>query len=66
MNIFLLNIFCYQHITLHFPAFPEWVVQPVIMHLCVAVGIDINMEIGCEILDCTDPSQDRDNPRAFR
>lgn len=34
------------------------------MHLWVAVGIDINTEIGCEILDCIDPAQDRDNSRA--
>jgi hypothetical protein len=50
--------------SLHFPAFSEWVVQPVIMRLWVAVGIYTNTEIGCEILDWNDPAQNRDSSRA--
>jgi hypothetical protein len=34
------------------------------MHLWVAIGININIEIGCEILDWTDTAQDRKNSRA--
>ena len=49
MNIFLPNIFCYQHISSNFPAFSEWVFHPASMHLCVTVGVDINTEIGCGI-----------------
>lgn len=64
MNIFLLNTFCYQHTSLHFPALSEWVVHPAIMHRWVAVGININPELECETLDCIVATQDRDNSRA--
>jgi hypothetical protein len=39
-------------------------VQPVIMHLCVAVGVNIGTEMRCEVLGGIYPAQDRDNSRA--
>jgi hypothetical protein len=34
-------------------------------HILQVSRIRVNTEIGCEILDCTDPAQDRDNSRTL-